>query len=110
MMSVLQTLDYASTGVTIELVDTIVLVALDITWWMGIIVRVSDAIYINIIVQFLCFHVVCIYIFAYIWLDTDECLELPCDHNCNNTEGSFICSCRDGYLLDDDRLSCNGEL
>ena len=31
-----------------------------------------------------------------------------CDHNCNNTEGSFECSCNSGYKLEGDR-SCLGK-
>ena len=40
--------------------------------------------------------------------DIDECIEDACDHNCTNTDGSFICSCNDGYELDDNGRSCNG--
>uniref|UniRef100_A0A8W8N5D1 Fibrillin-1 n=1 Tax=Magallana gigas TaxID=29159 RepID=A0A8W8N5D1_MAGGI len=30
----------------------------------------------------------------------DECVrDSPCDHICNNTDGSYVCSCRDGYNL-----------
>ena len=31
--------------------------------------------------------------------DIVECNEDPCDHNgeCEDTEGSFICTCNDGY-------------
>ena len=32
-----------------------------------------------------------------------------CDHNCNNTLGSYTCSCNDGYLLDRNGLQCNGK-
>ena len=32
-----------------------------------------------------------------------------CDHNCSNLIGSFECSCREGYELDEDKLTCNGE-
>ena len=27
---------------------------------------------------------------------------------CNNTDGSFVCYCQDGYELDEDMRSCNG--
>ena len=44
-------------------------------------------------------------------VDINECTELThsCDHNCNNTEGSYTCSCRDGYLLDGDGRGCTGK-
>lgn len=35
--------------------------------------------------------------------DIDECLDRPCDQMCNNTAGSFKCSCREGYVLKDHR-------
>ena len=31
-----------------------------------------------------------------------------CSHNCTNTEGSFECSCRVGYILDSDGKGCSG--
>ena len=31
-----------------------------------------------------------------------------CSHNCTNTEKSFECSCRDGYMLDSDGKNCSG--
>ena len=40
--------------------------------------------------------------------DIDECTEDACDHNCTNTDGSFTCSCNNGYELDDNGRSCNG--
>ena len=40
--------------------------------------------------------------------DVDECIKNPCDHNCTNTDGSFTCSCNNGYELDDNGRSCNG--
>ena len=43
-------------------------------------------------------------------VDIDECLSSPCNHTCTNTPGSFKCSCNDGYVLDDDGSTCNGEL
>ena len=43
--------------------------------------------------------------------DVDECDQqlAPCNQVCNNTDGSFICSCNDGYYLGDDMLTCYGE-
>ncbi len=43
-------------------------------------------------------------------LDVNECLEDNggCDQECNNTIGSFFCTCGGGYTLDSDGLSCNG--
>ena len=32
-----------------------------------------------------------------------------CDHSCTNTQGSFECSCDEGYILDSDDFSCLGE-
>ena len=45
-----------------------------------------------------------------IWhIDVDECAANPCDQNCTNNEGSFVCSCNNGYVLDDDQRTCNGK-
>ena len=40
--------------------------------------------------------------------DINECDEDKggCSHRCTNTEGSFECSCNDGYILDSDRRNC----
>lgn len=43
-------------------------------------------------------------------IDRDECQSTPCDHTCTNTEGSFECSCRSGYELQDDKKTCEGML
>ena len=45
-------------------------------------------------------------------IDIDECsMQVDeCDHNCNNTLGSYTCSCNDGYLLDRNGQQCNGKL
>ena len=43
---------------------------------------------------------ICVYIcMYYIPTDIDECLTYPCDSNatCNNTDGSYICTCNTGY-------------
>lgn len=39
----------------------------------------------------------------YISTDVDECSmeNGGCEHECQNTPGSFTCSCRSGYLLVD---------
>ena len=43
-------------------------------------------------------------------LDINECDELNggCSHYCNNTDGSYYCSCPVGYELDDQEL-CKGK-
>jgi hypothetical protein len=40
--------------------------------------------------------------------DIDECeLQIHnCQQDCSNTEGSYVCSCRAGYELADDEMSC----
>jgi hypothetical protein len=40
--------------------------------------------------------------------DMNECLSLNggCSHNCDNVEGSFVCSCRDGFSLEADGRTC----
>ena len=40
--------------------------------------------------------------------DTNECLDTPCHTkaNCNNTFGSFFCTCFPGYS--GDGMDCNG--
>ena len=43
--------------------------------------------------------------------DIDECTVTPdiCDQECINVPGSFMCNCSEGYLLNEDGLTCNGE-
>ena len=43
-------------------------------------------------------------------LDIDECAVANggCEHNCINTERSFYCDCRDGFVLEDDGRQCRG--
>ena len=45
-------------------------------------------------------------------LDMDECAlnDGGCQHSCENTHGSFVCTCPPGYHLADDRRHCTGEL
>ncbi|PFX32349.1 Mucin-4 [Stylophora pistillata] len=42
--------------------------------------------------------------------DIDECAtnEDRCSHDCSNTEGSYTCSCMDGFRLDGDNVTCIG--
>ena len=43
-------------------------------------------------------------------LDINECETLNggCDHQCNNTVGSFNCNCRKGFFLAANRRKCIG--
>ena len=43
--------------------------------------------------------------------DIDECTSNNggCQHNCSNTDGSFECSCRNGYTPGRDGRSCMGK-
>ena len=50
------------------------------------------------------------FMFLY-YLDADECRpDSPCHANatCNNTEGSYICTCDSGYS--GDGFTCNGRI
>lgn len=42
------------------------------------------------------------------WLhaDVDECMSSNCAHSCQNTEGSYRCTCLPGHSLADDGRSC----
>ncbi|XP_035913501.1 hemicentin-2 [Anopheles stephensi] len=43
----------------------------------------------------------------YCEMDVNECKEhKPCDQTCYNTEGSYYCTCREGFMLQSDRQSC----
>ncbi|CAH1259274.1 ADGRL2 [Branchiostoma lanceolatum] len=43
--------------------------------------------------------------------DVNECVDNggrgPCEQICTNTDGSYACSCRDGYILKDDGYACD---
>ena len=44
-------------------------------------------------------------------IEIDECKQSPnggCNHTCTNTDGSYYCSCHDGYVLGNDTSSCIG--
>jgi predicted SprT family Zn-dependent metalloprotease len=58
------------------------------------------------------YHVLDINFTMMVAIDIDECsIQVDeCDHNCNNTLGSYTCSCNDGYILDRNGLQqCNGK-
>lgn len=44
--------------------------------------------------------------------DVNECSdgEDNCEQQCTNTKGAFVCSCDDGYDLNDDGYSCQSKL
>ena len=43
--------------------------------------------------------------------DINECVEMNggCQQLCFNTDGSRLCSCKNGYILNSDGYSCDGE-
>ena len=43
--------------------------------------------------------------------DINECLfsNGNCSQACTNTNGSYFCSCQNGYMLSDDSMTCNGK-
>ena len=47
-----------------------------------------------------------------IFIDIDECAENTdnCSQNCSDTLGSYQCVCYDGYTLDSDQHTCNGNI
>ena len=49
--------------------------------------------------------------FILVNVDINECIRgtAGCTQICNNTLGSYICSCNSGYTLDADNHTCNGE-
>ena len=46
---------------------------------------------------------------CYLLLDINECLNGThlCEHNCYNTNGSYVCDCQPGYNLTNNGLSCS---
>ena len=51
------------------------------------------------------------YLFMHTYIDIDECARDTdgCHHICNNTVGSYFCSCNAGYASTSDHKYCIGE-
>ena len=51
-----------------------------------------------------------IYIDIPTFSDDDECTaeSALCEHDCINTPASYVCTCDDGYLIDENGWACNG--
>ena len=61
---------------------------------------------------YVCMYVhVCILSYLTEFADVDECVlgTAGCNHFCDNTIGSFVCSCQNGYFLDSDGITCVGK-
>ena len=41
-------------------------------------------------------------------VDINECIDSDCEQMCNNTVGSYTCSCNNGYSLNSDGRNCSG--
>lgn len=52
-----------------------------------------------------------LFVLNIISLDIDECMIMNggCDTHCTNSEGSYECTCSDGYALMPDMRSCAGK-
>lgn len=50
------------------------------------------------------------YLLLLLRLDDDECRlgSNSCEHTCQDIQGFYTCSCREGYVLDTDGQTCNG--
>ena len=49
------------------------------------------------------------YCMKWLSVDINECEEYnDCHHSCNNTEGSYYCSCNVGFILSEDNRTCTG--
>ena len=56
-------------------------------------------------------HLIQMYTANLILTDIDECFEVNgCQQLCQNTDGSYICSCFSGFNLSSNGMDCNGEL
>ena len=53
----------------------------------------------------------CLYVALYkiFCTDINECeLYNDCHQECSNTIGSYQCNCKDGFILNNDTVSCRG--
>ena len=50
-------------------------------------------------------------VFRMIFSEVDECLEgtAGCSHQCENTQGSYLCLCSQGFQLDSEAKNCIGK-
>ena len=62
-----------------------------------------------------CIHLVCVInvrtdgtLLSPFILTDDPCAASSCAHDCSTDNGIIVCTCRDGYVLNEDGLSCNG--
>ena len=51
-----------------------------------------------------------IYLYFLTLLGVNVCNQMSCEHKCINTNGSFLCQCNAGYVLNADKRSCDGML
>lgn len=56
-----------------------------------------------------CYYSFCFLIHIFIFLDVNECLSSVCPENshCENTLGSYICSCQPGFIKN--ATQCQGK-
>ena len=66
--------------------------------------------FLHIICWYFSFHDELICVVKFTPTDMDECETSNggCEQVCNNTEGSFSCTCNKGYILQDDQKTCEG--
>ena len=52
------------------------------------------------------------YYSSFLHVDINECSTNNggCSQKCSNTDGSYYCSCSEGYRLKSDAFSCEGKL
>lgn len=50
-------------------------------------------------------------VFTHVHPDIDECQENihSCNQMCSNVNGSYLCSCHPGYILDSDEQNCTSK-
>ena len=65
-----------------------------------------------------CHNMYCRFVFYNVYMsfsfntDINECVYMMnnCSQFCNNTIGSYLCACSDGYVLAADNYTCNSKL